>query len=550
MSWKKGLLAVAAIMLVLGVVVAFNYKAIILYLATNTGQKIEVAANRPVPWQAGPQTSMPPLTDRPPNIVMIVIDDMGINNVSTFGAGLAPTPNIDALAARGAVLTRGYAGSAVCSPSRAMIMTGRYPTRHGFDTTPTPNGMTRIMQLFFNDGSRPYPLLTREADDAGPDVDFAEKGLPGSEVTIAEVLKPRGYHTVHIGKWHIGEKGASSPNAQGFDESLTLASGLYLPEDDPQVVNAKLDFDPIDQFLWARMQYAASFNGGAPFAPDGYLTDYYTDQARAVIRANRNRPFFLYMAHWGIHTPMQASKADYDALGDIENPRERVLGAMIRSVDRSVGQIMQELRDQGLAENTLVIFTSDNGAPGYLGLPNVNRPYRGWKLTFFEGGLRVPMFISWPGRIAPGTIFETPASHIDLLPTIAGAASAPLPTDRPIDGVDLLPWLKGLTREGLRRPIFWQNGYYKAVLHDGWKLQTSTRPAKDWLYNLNSDPTEQRNLAAARPDKVAELKALIARHEVGARPSLYPYTREMPVMIDKTLEQPANKTDEYIYWPG
>ena len=232
-----------------------------------------------------------------------------------------------------------------------------------------------------------------------------------------------------------------APHDQGFAQSLLMASGLFLPEDDPNVVNARLDFDPIDQFLWARLVYANSFNTGDEdrFEPGGYLTDYWTDESINFIRANKNRPFFLYLAHWGVHTPLQATREDYEAVGDIQPHRLRVYAAMIRALDRSVGRINAALEEAGLAENTIIAFTSDNGGPGYIGLPDVNKPFRGWKISQFEGGIRVPLFIQWPARIAAGTTVEQPVAHIDMTPTLAAAAGAPLPAGVAIDGLDLLP---------------------------------------------------------------------------------------------------------------
>jgi arylsulfatase A-like enzyme len=548
--WIGGLVAILVV--VAGVALAANWRSLVLFAVANRGKE-PVAANREVVWSQGPEA--PPAGERPPNIVFILADDLGINDLSTFGGGVAggraPTPNIDALAAEGAVFSTAYAGTAACAPSRAMIMTGRYPTRHGFEFTPTFGGMGRMLELFYNDGSRPHRLIfDREADRALPPM--LEQGLPGSEVTVAEVLKARGYRTLHIGKWHLGGAPEFTPNAQGFDESLNMMGGLYLPEDDPGVVNVKLDFDPIDRFLWARSQYAASFNGGPMFAPKGYLTDYYTDEAVKAIRANRNRPFFLYLAHWGPHTPMQAARADYDALSHIEDHRLRVYAAMIRAVDRSVGRVLQTLKEEGLEENTIVVFSSDNGGAGYIGLPEVNRPYRGWKLTFFEGGVRVPLFVRWPGRIEPGARYAHPVSHLDMMPSLAAAAGAQIPQDREIDGVNILPFVTGAASRDVRarQTLFFQDGYYLAVRDGDWKLQTSERPKKDWLFNLAEDPTEKVNLAAQRPDKVAELKALLAQHRKGGRKPLYPAAGEMPVSIDKTLEEKATPQDEYVYWPG
>jgi arylsulfatase A-like enzyme len=524
----------------------------------------DIPANRPIAWMTGPAAPEARNGARPPNIIFILVDDLGYNDISTFGGGMAggkvKTPNIDALAASGAVFSQAYSGTSSCAPSRAMIMTGRYPTRTGFEFTPTPDGMSRVLKMAA-DADRAQsglPETIFHADRVASMPGFARQGLPGSEITIAEVLKAQGYHTVHIGKWHTGLGPEFGANAQGFDESLLMASGLYLPEDDPNVVNAKIDFDPIDRFLWARMEYAASYNDpsatfadGDIFKPGGYLTDYWTDEAIKVIRANKNRPFFLNLAHWGVHTPLQATKADYDAVGNIGTHEERVYAAMIRAIDRSVGRVVGELQAQGIADNTMIVFSSDNGGPGYIGLANINKPFRGWKLTLFEGGIRVPMFVAWPGQIKPNTTITAPVAHIDLMPTFAAAAGAPLPKDVVIDGKNLLPWARGQAQSS--RPhetLFWQSAGYQVVRHGDWKLQITQRPAKVWLFNLAQDPTEQRDLASANPQKVAELRALITAHRANARPPLYPAVLEAPIAIDKPLGQKLSKDDAYAFWPN
>ena len=516
-----------------------------------------IAPNRENNWARGPQEAAAAAGDRLPNIILIMADDLGFNDISTFGGGVAggsvQTPHIDQLAAQGAVFSQAYAGNATCAPSRAMVMTGRYPTRTGFEFTPTPSGMGPMVGMVSSslDNGLPPGLFNEAASETA--LPYERQGLPSDEVTIAEVLRDRGYYTAHIGKWHLGRAQGSAPNDQGFNDSLLMASGLYLPEDDPNVVNAKLDFDPIDKFLWARMGYAASFNnrGDDLFEPGGYLTDYWTDESIRIIKANRNRPFFLYLAHWGTHTPLQATREDYEAVGDIKPHRLRVYAAMIRALDRSVGRIMATLEEEGLAENTLVIFTSDNGGPGYIGLPDINAPYRGWKLTNFEGGLRVPIFARWPARIAPGTRVDTPVAHIDLMPTMTAAANAAGPEGVLIDGLDLLPLATGQGTEAWsRKTLFWQSGYYRVVRHGDWKLQVSERPNKKWLYNLAEDPTEQHNLAATQPDKLAELQALLDAHRDSARKPLYPYVADMAVAIDKNLAEYFEPGDEYIYWPN
>ena len=506
------------------------------------------APNRPVEWAQGPATAAVPADQRPPNVVVILLDDLGINDVSTYGGGMpeVPTPNIDRLAQQGVRFDRGYAGNAVCSPSRASLMTGRYATRFGFEYTPTPGNMAKVGAML-SDKTRAQPVIVHQ-ERARELPSFDEMGMPPSELTIAELLKPRGYHTVHIGKWHLGTTHEFRPNQQGFDETLIMENGLYLPEDDPQVVNSKQDFDPIDRFLWANMRYATSYNGGEWFEPKGYLTDYYTDEAVRVIEANRHRPFFLYLAHWAPHTPLQALKSDYEALAQIEDHRRRVYGAMLLAIDRSVGRVLDALEAQGIADNTLVVLTSDNGAPNYIALPDVNHPYRGWKLTLFEGGVRVPFVASWPARIPAGQQFPHMVSSIDLLPTIAAATGAELPTDRVIDGVDLLPHLTAAQPEPPHDVLFWRDGSYQMVIARGWKLQQSQRPAKDWLFHLDQDPTEQTNLAATHPAKVAELKVLLAAHNAQMVAPLWPSFIEFPVLVDKTLLDAPEPDDEYVYW--
>ena len=509
------------------------------------------AANRPVPWMNGPATAHKPPAERPPNIIVILADDLGINDVTTHGGGYralgAPTPNIDSIARDGVRFDQGYAGSAVCTVSRAALMTGRYPWRFGLEFTPTPGSMAKVTSELYGDADRLYPLIIDHAK-AGQTKDFNDLGMPTSEQTVAELLRTRGYHSIHIGKWHLGSTPEMRPNNQGFDESLFMESGLYLPENHANVVNAKQPFDPIDSFLWPNMRFGVSYNGGKWFEPDKYLTDYFTDEAVTAIRHNRNRPFFLYLAHWGVHTPLQASKADYDALANIPDHRQRVYAAMVRSIDRSVGRVLQALRDEGLEDNTIVIFTSDNGAPGYIGLPDVNKPYRGWKLTFFQGGVRVPYVAKWPGHIAPGTHYEPPVSSIDILPTVVAAAGASLPTDRPIDGVNLLPFLSATPTVQAPRPIFWRDGPYRAVLDKGFKLIVSERPHRSWLFDLNVDPTEKVDLAIRQPEKLAELTALLKAHHASMPPPLWPSFIEFPVLIDKTLDQKAQPSDDYTYW--
>ncbi|MDB2594351.1 sulfatase-like hydrolase/transferase [Porticoccaceae bacterium] len=523
-----------------------------------------VAENRELNWSQGPEMAVAEPADRPPNIVLIVTDDMGFNDISLYnggaGDGTLQTPSIDALAQQGVTFTNGYAANAVCAPSRASIMTGRYSTRFGFEFTPFYKTGVTIFRWMEELNPSPLPLILDEAN-AATMKPIHELGLPSSEITIAELLKQQGYYTAHVGKWHLGSVNDMVATNQGFDDSLELKGTLYLPQDHPDVVNAKVEGDRIDRMVWATGTYAATFNGvgeaGEYFKPRGYLTDYYTDEAVKVIENNRNRPFFLYLAHWGIHNPLQAAREDYDALSHIEDHRLRVYSAMIRAVDRSMARVAQALEDNGLTDNTLIIFTSDNGGAGYIGLPNVNKPYRGWKLNHFEGGTHVPFMAKWPARIDAGSSMEVPIHHNDIFTTIAAAAGVQVPQDRKIDGVDLLPYIRKETSDAPHETLFWREGHQQTVLHQGWKLIRAEQshlpqpaPMAKWLFNLAVDPTEQNNLAAQNGEKVAEREALLAGHNEEQVEPLWPSVFNSSQLIDKTTNEPYEEGDEFIYWPN
>ncbi len=362
-KWGTGILIT---LFLAGSVVYINRETLVLkVVGFAVKQRIPVGPYQEISWSTGmdPQGRAP--GERPPNIVLILADDLGWNDITFGGGGVAegtvPTPHIDSIAAQGVTFTNGYAANGTCAPSRAAIMSGRYGTRFGFEFTPTPPGMMQLAAVSGRDPGRLRETITYPDAEA---VEYENMGMPASEITIAELLAARGYHTAHIGKWHLGRANGMAPRDQGFAESLLMASGLYLPEDHPDVVNSKQDFDPIDRFLWAVMRFAVSFDDEKAFEPDRYLTDYFTDQAVKVIEANRDRPFFLYLAHWAPHTPLQAAREDYDALSHIESHRERVYAAMIRSLDRGVGRVLDALRRNGIEDNTLVLFTSDNGGGG------------------------------------------------------------------------------------------------------------------------------------------------------------------------------------------
>jgi arylsulfatase A-like enzyme len=526
----------------------FRFDLIILYARA---QQPKIESYRPVSWSKGPPAPAP-TAERPPNVVFILADDLGYNDITLNGGGVAggavATPAIDSIAHQGVTFANGYAGNATCAPSRAAIMTGRYATRFGFEFTPTPVAFSRVVGGHAGDPLHPSRFNAAEVKNAPKD--DSTEAVPPTEVTIAEALKTRGYHTVHLGKWHLGGVKGSRPEDQGFDESLGFMAGasLFAPVGDASVVESRQDFDPIDKFLWGALPYAVQYNGGPLFQPNAYMTDYLTDQAVAAIDANRNRPFFLYLAYNAVHTPLQAPKVDYDALSGIKDHRLRVYGAMVRNLDRNVERVLQALKDRGLDDNTLVIFTSDNGGANYVGLPDLNRPYRGWKATFFEGGIKVPFLLRWPAQLPAGAVYRSPVGHVDIFATAAGAAGARPPSDRVLDGVDLVPFVKGRAGGDPHKAMYWRSGRYKVVMAGGWKLQVSQEPNKVWLFDLAADPTERRDLSKARPDKVRELTAILAQLDSQMAKPAWPSLLSGAIYIDHPSNQSPKPSDEYVYW--
>ena len=506
-----------------------------------------VAENQEIEWA----TADSGLKEDKPNIILILADDLGFNDVSYYNGGAADgsllTPHIDSLAKEGVAFLNGYAASPVCSPSRAAIMTGRYSSRYGFEFTPYPAQAARIMNLLRKDGE----LATIGLEDVQWDeVGLTVGGLPNEEITIAEMLQDNGYYTAHIGKWHLGGfNDGMRPNDQGFDDSLMLNSSLYLPKNHPDIVNAKID-STVEDMVWASSQYAASFNGSEPFRPGGYITDYYTDEAVKVIDNNKDRPFFLYLGHFAPHNPLQSLKKDYEKHSHMENHTLQVYAGMIEALDRSIGKILSALEKNGLTENTLIIFASDNGGAGYIGLDDINKPYRGWKLTHFEGGMHIPFFAKWPAKIKKDMKYNKRIHHTDIFSTILGAANIEPPKEITIDGVNLIPFLTNEKRGEPHETLYWKNVTYQAIIHDNWKLMRSKYPKeKEYLYNLEKDPYEQNNLALSEPEIKILLHEKLNTHIESMPEPSWPQSVFMPVVIDKPQTE-YKEGDELIYWPN
>ena len=547
-KFYKFLLSFVLIVVAIGIWFSQNWYKMPKYISNFTNPTYENVA---IEWENGPISR----TNSKPNIIVVLVDDLGFNQISSYGGGMAngkfKTPNIDKLASDGVLCTNGYSSSPVCSPSRASLLTGRFATRFGYEFTPTTSSMMKAVNIFSKKNEVVDGIYHNDRSENI--IDIEQMGIPQSERTIAEMLKPEGYHNIHIGKWHLGHAKDFLPRRHGFDESLRMDQGsLFLPEDDDDVVNAKIDFDPIDKLLWGNLPYAVNFNEGTRIKPEGHLTDYLTNEAVKAIEKNKNRPFFLYLAYWAVHSPLQAKKEDYEKLSFIENHEERVLASMVMTVDRGVGKIRDVLKKNNIDDNTIIIFTSDNGAPGYIGLPDLNKPYRGWKLTHFEGGVHIPYIVSYPNKIPKGKIYDGRVSNLDIFSTVASVAGVDLNRNdlREIkfDGVNILPYLSGGNEGEPERILFNKSGDYSFLIKDGWKLQVDLVQNKKWLYNLNQDPIEKINLIESNIEKLNELELILSNKLSEQVKPIWPSLLDWPIFIDKTLDEKVNKTDEYIFW--
>ncbi len=457
---------------------------------------------------AGPGRSDTP----PPNIVVVLVDDLGWMDLGCQGSDFYRTPNIDRLAATGMRFTHGYASCAVCSPTRAALMTGRAPARLG---------ITDWIRAEFQLGNRQWPNVRNRFGLHRPDGEgrklmtpVNEQRLPHDEITIAELLKPIGYASAFIGKWHLGGRG-HLPVDQGFDEN----HGGWDYGQPPSY------FDP----FVAMPRLPMGIPTLSPREKGEYLTDREADEAVAFVQRNRNRPFLLYLSHYAVHTPIQAKRDlidTYEAARDGDGQDDPVYAAMVHSVDDAMGRLLDTLDRTGLADRTLIVFTGDNGGLDRNGRPTENAPLRSGKGYAYEGGLRTPWIVRWPGVTTPGSTSDQPVASIDLLPTIAAAVGTRPPADRPIDGLDLGPALRG--GELPERTLHWHFPHYRhgpghdpySVARNGnWKLIRFYDPPTLELYDLASDLREEHDLAGSDPTRVAAMEAALdeALRSVGAR---------------------------------
>lgn len=400
---------------------------------------------------------------RTPSIVILLADDAGYVDFGFTGLMEITTPNIDRIAAEGVVCSQGYVCASVCSPSRAGLLTGKYPQRFGHEMN-LPAG--------------------------------SQLGLPLSQQTVADHLQQNGYRTGIIGKWHLGEEPPYRPLQRGFDEFRGFLGGArtYLDRKN----------------LSRRTRWLDGEENADLSTP--YVTDAIGDEASRFVNDHREVPFFLFVSFNAVHTPMQALKSDLDAIPTGVKGKRRKNLAMTKALDRAVGKILNTIDDCGISDNTIVFFINDNG--GATSNASDNGPHRGMKGSKFEGGIRVPWATRWPAKIPAGTRFEEPVSTLDIATTIMAAAKVPTPDPSDLDGVDILDQLTGTRSDPPHEFLFWRRSVAAAVRSGPWKL-IRVEGLSPQLFHLQQDPGERIDLSAQQPQVVEQLLARLSLWEQG-----------------------------------
>lgn len=424
--------------------------------AETTGARASQTINRP---------------DNKPNLIIILTDDQGYHDVGFNGCKDIPTPNLDSIAHNGVQFTSGYVAYSVCSPSRAGLLTGRYGQRFGYERNPR-----------FEPDNR-------------------QSGLALTETTLADTLGKVGYQSGIIGKWHLGAHPDLHPLKRGFNEFFGMLGGghRYLPEDLTLKETDQAKSESDSYRLWIMRNHE-------PVKTTQYLTDEFSDEAVRFVARHKDQPFFLYLAYNAPHAPLQATEKYLSRFAGIKNADRRTYAAMISAVDDGVGRLLAELRKQGLEENTLVFYLSDNGGP--LSNGSRNDPLRGTKGSPWEGGVRVPFAAQWPGHLPKGLVYDRPVVSLDIFATIAALASAPIDPARPLDGVNLVPYLTdkkvGDPHDAIYLRMFDRGAF--AVRSGDHKLLIEKHDSAAELFDLSKDIGESKDLAGSDPATLKQLE--------------------------------------------
>lgn len=474
-----------------------------------------------------------------PNIILIIVDDLGHSDLASYGNKGVHTPHIDSLGIQGVRFSQAYVTSPICAPSRMGIITGRYQQRFGaefmlydkFDRSV----QKKIKRHFFSFKKRPAGIASLKPDFF-LDRSVYVTDLPASEITIAEMLKQHGYSTGYVGKWNLTSSPTVYPDMHGFDYAYYFDGALSRYVDDPvdtsRYINMPLPWAFSEIPAWAPRRGSTAIKEGRTIVKDsGYLTFSLAEKGIDFIERNKTKPFFLTLSFNAPHDPFQVPKRYYNRIQGESDPVKRVYNGMIEALDDAVGTILKKLQQEGLTDNCLIFFTSDNGGATYTRATN-NAPLRGGKATHFDGGILVPFIVKYPAGIKARTGYNKPVSAVDIYSTIAAVSGAAPAADRTYDGVNLLPYL---ANDSLlpHRDLFWRSGYSKAFRRDEWKLYVNEKNKITLLFNLVEDPAEKHDRSKIQPGKLKELQdALKDWEQKNAVPPLWPSAADVLIEVN------------------
>lgn len=464
----------------------------------------------------------------PPNVLLILVDDLGKHDISVYDPSGVSTPHIESLAAKGTTFMHAFTSSPVCSPSRAALLTGRYQQRFGFERQPMNRYSRNRMEYFFVDhliNTEPMRLLSPMADV--PRKEIRKQGIPPGEILLPEILQAAGYRTGLCGKWHLGNDSRFHPNKRGFDEfyGFLEAFTLYAPEDQEGIEEHRHDYFA-NKHIWRqkRKGSCAIRRNEMIIRENEYLTFAIARESIDFIRRNQAHPFFLVSAFSAPHTPFQVPREYYDQFAHIADHNKRVYYGMIAALDDAIGDLLAALESSGQAENTMVIFASDNGGATYTGATD-NGPLRAGKFSQFEGGINIPMILSWPGNVPEGTRYTPQVSMLDVVPTVLEGTGISVNGLPQLDGNSLLPYL-GDPGKGPHDALFWRTEFNRAIRTAKWKLVWNTRDDQVFLFDLTEDNYERVNVASAFPTVVEELQQVYKEWEQQMQDPLWPGVME------------------------
>jgi arylsulfatase A-like enzyme len=445
-----------------------------------------------------------------PNILLIIADDLGKTDITLYGEGKVATPHIDRLGREGVVFQQAYVASPVCSPSRAAILTGRYPQRFGFTYQMHEFYLTnRLMHHGYRLFIDSTPWKPRNVEHV-PSEKMAEKqGLPPTEITLPELLKKEGYRTAMVGKWHLGSHKQNTPCNFGFDYQYGFyaSHSLYAEEDKPGIINQRIKNDFSDKYIWKGQRNGphAIFRNCEQIQEKEYLTNAITRECISFIGENKDTTFFLIASYNAPHTPLQAPEENVEQFGHIQDPVKKVYYAMIRSLDDAIGELVSYIGNQGLLENTFIFFISDNGGATYTHTTD-NAPLRGGKITDFEGGINVPMFMYWKNHLPAGLIYPHPVISMDIFGTITSLLDINLPSDRTYDGIDLMEFIDDDSMEKYPHSyLFWNRGNTKAIRSPEYKMVFNAEFGDTLLFRMAENNLEKKNISKFQPEVVGNL---------------------------------------------